>query len=193
MVSNSRFSTRMILTRRKYDRFGILFFPLLIAIAFLVGAPSGFAPQKMLPTLTNERAAVDPVLPFILCSDATGLGGATNMHADSGRPRPVANVISSEKLNHMPGKRVTVAIVDFPPGAYSPPHRHGGTVNVYVLSGSVWSQLEGGPMELFPVGGTFFEPLGIIHVASQNASETEPARILAVFIHDEGATLTTYL
>jgi hypothetical protein len=34
---------------------------------------------------------------------------------------------------------------------------------------------------------------GVIHLVAENASDVEPARILAVFVADEGATLTTYL
>jgi hypothetical protein len=31
-----------------------------------------------------------------------------------------------------------------------------------------------------------------VHLLAENMSATEPARILAVFVADEGATLTTY-
>lgn len=42
-------------------------------------------------------------------------------------------------------------------------------------------------------GGTFFEPLGIIRTLPENVSDTESAQVLAIFVHEEGATLTTYL
>lgn len=132
-------------------------------------------------------------LPFVLCGGAGIVAGAEPIHSVSGRPRPVARVVSSEPLAHVPGKRVTVAIVDFPPRSISPPHRHGGSVTAYVLSGTIRSQLEQGPIDTFKPGGTFFEPLGIIHTLSENPSDTEPSQLMAIFIHDEGATLTTYL
>lgn len=132
-------------------------------------------------------------LPFILCGGAGVVQGAEPLLSASGRPRPAARIVSSEPLAHVPGKRVTVAIVDFPPGSISPPHRHGGSVTVFVLKGSIRSQLGQGPIETFPVGGTFFEPLGIIHTLSENVSDTESAQVMAIFVHDEGATLTTYL
>jgi len=47
--------------------------------------------------------------------------------------------------------------------------------------------------EVYKAGQTFFEPPGIIHLVAENASDVEPARILAVFVADEGSTLTTYL
>ena len=51
----------------------------------------------------------------------------------------------------------------------------------------------GGPVETFGVGQSFFEPPGSTHLVSANASATEPAELIAVFVADEGAQLTTYL
>lgn len=165
---------------------------LALATGLIVVAALSFATHGLAPRIASSLAPSEPALPFILCSSPTAASGAEPILAAAQRPRPVARVVSSERLAHMPGKRVTMAIVDFPPGSHSPPHRHGGSVSVYVLSGTIYSQLEGGPMGDFKPGDTFFEPLGIIHLASGN-NGTEAAQILAVFVHDEGATLTTYL
>ena len=145
------------------------------------------------PTVTFSESRAEPQIPFILCGGVTGPHGAQLSHAADGRPLPQARIVSSEPLSHVPGKRVTVAIVHFPPGAASPPHRHGGSVTAFILSGVITSKLEGGPMGTFKPGDHFFEPLGIIHEHSGNTSMTEPAELMAVFVHDEGATLTTYL
>jgi quercetin dioxygenase-like cupin family protein len=61
-----------------------------------------------------------------------------------------------------------------------------------VLSGAIRSQLAGGPAMVYKEGQTFFEPPGVTHLVAENVSATSPARILAVFVADEGATLTTY-
>jgi quercetin dioxygenase-like cupin family protein len=106
--------------------------------------------------------------------------------------RPTAHTISSDALPHVAGKNITTMVVEFPPGGFSPPHHHGGSVTVYVLSGAIRSQLEGTPPMVYTQGQTFFEPPGIVHLLAENMSATEPARILAVFVADEGATLTTY-
>lgn len=106
--------------------------------------------------------------------------------------RPTAHTISSDALPHVAGKNITTMVVEFPPGGFSPPHHHGGSVTVYVLSGTIRSQLEGGPATIYKEGQTFFEPPGIVHLLAENMSATEPARILAIFVADEGATLTTY-
>jgi quercetin dioxygenase-like cupin family protein len=108
------------------------------------------------------------------------------------QPRPVVTPLSSDALPHVKGKRITTVMVEFAPGGRSPPHHHGGSVTVYVLSGTIRSQLEGSPLGVYKAGDMFFEPPGITHLVAENASLTEPARILAVFVADEGATLTTY-
>jgi quercetin dioxygenase-like cupin family protein len=110
----------------------------------------------------------------------------------SSAARPTAHIISSDALPHVAGKNITTMVVEFPPGGFSPPHHHGGSVTVYVLSGVIRSQLAGGPAMVYKEGQTFFEPPGITHLVAENMSATEPARILAVFVADEGATLTTY-
>lgn len=161
------------------------------AIGALVILAAGIALNG---SLRVPRAAAPEIqLPFVLCGGVGVVQGAEPLLAVAGRPRPAARVVSSEPLAHVPGKRVTVAIVDFPPRSISPPHRHGGSVTVFVLSGTIRSQLEQGPIDTFRAGGTFFEPLGIIHTLSENPSDTEAAQVLAIFVHDEGATLTTYL
>ena len=114
-------------------------------------------------------------------------GGHQPAHAQS-----QAKVARSEKLPNVPGKSITAVVVTFPPGAKSPPHHHAGSVLVYVLSGEVRSENSAtGPAQVYKAGETFFEPAGSTHLVSENASATEPATILAVFVADDGATLTT--
>jgi quercetin dioxygenase-like cupin family protein len=102
-------------------------------------------------------------------------------------------VVASYPLANVPGKRVTVVRVIYGPGGFTPPHRHGGAVTAYVTKGEIRSQLGGGPLETFTVGQSFFEPPGATHIVSANASTTESAELIAVFVADEGAQLTTLL
>jgi quercetin dioxygenase-like cupin family protein len=82
--------------------------------------------------------------------------------------------------------------VNYPPGGKSAAHKHPGSVFVYVISGKVRSQVStNGPEKIYGPGETFFEPPGSTHLVSENASATEPASILAVFVAPTGATLTT--
>jgi quercetin dioxygenase-like cupin family protein len=101
--------------------------------------------------------------------------------------------IASYPLPNVPGKRVTVVRVFYGPGGFTRPHRHSGSVTAYITKGEIRSQLGGGPIETFKVGQSFFEPPESTHLISANASNTEPAELIAVFVADEGAALTTFL
>ncbi|WP_298257371.1 cupin domain-containing protein [Bradyrhizobium sp.] len=116
-----------------------------------------------------------------------------NSASAPGSPLNKVEVIASHALPNVPGKRVTIVRVSYGPGGFTPAHRHAGTVTAYVTKGEIRSQLGGGPVETFTVGQSFFEPPGSTHVVSANASNTEPAELIAVFVADEGAQLTTML
>ena len=113
---------------------------------------------------------------------------AVGYAAGSSQPQ----VVFSHALANAPGKTLTAVVVDYPPGAKSKPHRHAGVVFVYVLAGAVRSQVNEEPPRIYQTGESFFEDLNSHHAISENASETEPARLLAVLVADTGATLTTY-
>ena len=68
-----------------------------------------------------------------------------------------------------------------------------GSVLVYVLSGAIRSENSAtGPAKVYQASESFFEPPGSEHLVSENASTTEPASLLAIFIADDGAELTTF-
>jgi quercetin dioxygenase-like cupin family protein len=122
-------------------------------------------------------------LPLVICAADASSGSSLNK----------VEVISSHALPDIPGKRVTVVRVTYGPGGFTPPHRHAGTVTAYITKGQIRSQLKGGPLEIFDVGQSFFEPPGAIHLVSANASNTDWAELLAIFVADEGAQLTTLI
>ena len=113
--------------------------------------------------------------------------------SSSGSSLNKVELISSNALPDLPGKRVTVVRVTYGPGGFTLPHRHAGTVTAYITKGQIRSQLKGGPVEIFDVGQSFFEPPGAIHLVSANASNTDWAELIAVFVADEGAQLTTLI
>jgi quercetin dioxygenase-like cupin family protein len=148
-----------------------------LATAALLAIAVGFHATDRRPAMPANMVAA--------AADATPTSAGT-------RPRPVAQPVSSDALPHVQGKRITTMVVEFPPNGFSPPHHHAGSVTVYVLSGVIRSQLQGQPPIVYRPGESFFEPPGAVHLLAENMSATEPARILAVFVADEGATLTTY-
>jgi quercetin dioxygenase-like cupin family protein len=56
----------------------------------------------------------------------------------------------------------------------------------YVISGAIRSQVEGEPARVFHAGETWSEAPGAHHAISENASATEPAVLLAVFLVETG-------
>ena len=106
--------------------------------------------------------------------------------------RALQNVLS-EKLSVAPGKVLSSQIVNYPPGGASKPHHHDADVFAFVLSGSIRSRTEGhGEAKVYHAGEGRFERRGEHHVVSENASQTEPASMLVVYVHDAGVTLTTF-
>ena len=95
-------------------------------------------------------------------------------------------------LPNAPGKRMTVITVTYGPGEASPRHHHAGSAFLYahVLSGHIRSQVEGEPVRVFGVGESWTEGPGAHHLICENASATEPATMLVVFVADPGAVLT---
>ena len=119
---------------------------------------------------------------------AGGLGYAAGSAAHE-HIRPVFTA----KLPNVPGKSLTAILVSYAPGGRSGPHHHAGSVLAYVVSGAIRSQNSAtGPARVYRAGEAFFEPPGSEHRVSENASRTAPASLLAVFVADTGAKLTTF-
>jgi quercetin dioxygenase-like cupin family protein len=150
-----------------------------ISLAVIAGLACALAIGKTLPSAMDTISSV--VAP--LCATS----------AAAGSPLDKVELIASHALPNVPGKRVTIVRVFYGPGGFTPAHRHAGTVTAYVTKGEIRSQLGGGPVETFKVGQSFFEPPGTTHLVSANASNTEPAELVAVFVADEGAELTTMI
>ncbi len=86
--------------------------------------------------------------------------------------------------------QVTVSEVDFPPGRVGAVHHHAGFVLAYVLEGAIVSKVSGQAEKTYHRGEMFFEPPGSTHEISNNASQTAPARLLAMIFAKKGAMLT---
>lgn len=102
------------------------------------------------------------------------------------------HALLSAPLSYAHGQQLSAMTVTYAPGQFSPPHRHGGDAFVYVLSGHVRSQVDGGAAHVYGPGDSWFEPAGAHHVVSGNASSVEPATFLVVFVAAGGATLTIW-
>jgi quercetin dioxygenase-like cupin family protein len=100
----------------------------------------------------------------------------------------------TQAISNIPGKSLIAVVVDYPPGGASLPHSHAASAFIfaYVLSGQIESQVNDGPRRVYRTGESFHETPGSSHPVSRNASKTEPAKLLAVFVVDSDDTnLTT--
>lgn len=107
--------------------------------------------------------------------------------SEHGAPvRETVTVAADAPIPNVPGKRLVSRVVDYPPGASSTSHRHARSAFIYahVISGAIRSQVNDEPVRVYRAGETWFESPGSHHRVSENASDTEPARLLAVFIID---------
>lgn len=90
------------------------------------------------------------------------------------------------------GWEVTVSHVDYAPGRVGAVHHHAGFVLAYVLEGTVITKISGqGEEKTYTAGQMFYEQPGATHEVSKNASQTVPAKLLAMIFAKKGSTLTT--
>ena len=93
----------------------------------------------------------------------------------------------SKGLAGVSGKDVLMYTVDFPAGYSSPIHRHDAQLFLYVLEGSIVTQVKGGKEITLTPGQIFFEDPNDIHTVSRNASSTQPAKFLVFMVKKKGA------
>ena len=107
--------------------------------------------------------------------------------AQGASPRETVTVAADVPIPNVPGKRLVSRIIDYPPGGGSASHRHARSafIYAYVLSGQIRSQVNDEPARVYRAGETWFESPGSHHRVSENASDTEAARLLAVVVLDE--------
>jgi quercetin dioxygenase-like cupin family protein len=106
--------------------------------------------------------------------------------AGHGQELEQVNTVFEHAIPNIAGKSLIALVVTYPPGGKSPSHRHAGSAFIYahVLSGVIRSQVDDEPAKVYRVGEGFYEVPGSHHRVSENASDREPASLLAVFIVD---------
>ena len=103
----------------------------------------------------------------------------------SGEKRNVT-LVYDQVLPNVPGKSIRGVLVEYEPGGFSDAHMHPKSAFIYatVLEGAIRSQVNDGPVTTYRAGESWSEQPGDRHLVSANASTTEPARLLAVFVVD---------
>src|SRR5262245_29373198 len=130
----------------------------------------------------------------ILCSLLLLVLPLAGAFAAEGSKNAKVTVVYQHELPNVPGKSIKGVLVEYGPGGHSPGHLHPKSAFIYatVLEGAVNSQINDGPVTTYKAGESFSESPGDRHRVSANASETEPAKLLAVFVVDTSEKELTF-
>jgi quercetin dioxygenase-like cupin family protein len=110
-------------------------------------------------------------------------------HADGAvKLEETVTPVFEHELPNVPGKSLIALEVEYPAGGASPPHTHpkSAFIYAYVLSGEIVSAVDDQNPRTYRAGEGWYEVPGAHHRVSRNVSETEPAKLLAIFVMDPG-------
>jgi quercetin dioxygenase-like cupin family protein len=144
----------------------------------------------------TRRSLIEAAGALLCLAGVTDVAGATGVaHAQT---KPAAGGPSRAPLfqSDLPdlaikGWAVTAVEVKYAPGQASGPHRHPGITIAHVLEGEVVSKVGDGPEKTYKAGEMWLETPNQLHAVSRNASDSQPARLLAILLAEKGAQLTT--
>jgi quercetin dioxygenase-like cupin family protein len=124
----------------------------------------------------------------IACGILLATIALTTASADD--PARKITVVFDHVLPNVPGKSMRGVLVEYGPGGSSASHTHPSSAFIYatVLEGAIRSQVNDGPATVYRAGESWSEKPGDHHKVSANASDTEPAKLLAVFVVDTDET-----
>ncbi len=119
-----------------------------------------------------------------LCGVAFAALSLSSASADPSTEKSKVTLVFDHALPNVPGKSMKVVLVEYQPGGSSPAHTHPDSSFIYatVLEGAIRSKVNDGPEKVYHAGESFVELPGDHHGVSANASDTQPARLLAVFV-----------
>ena len=102
------------------------------------------------------------------------------------QPAAAPAQLLTQALSDLPGREVRMSLLDRPPQASSPPHRHPGHHTFgYVLEGTYEFAVDGGAPRTLKAGEVFYEPPGALHSTSRNPSSNARTRILVFMVADQ--------
>src|ERR687890_1676424 len=104
-------------------------------------------------------------------------------------PEAVVTPLVAKDRPEFRGKEGVMILVEYPPGASDPIHRHNAHAFVYVLEGSIVMQLRDAAEVRLSPGQTYYEGPNDVHIVGRNASDTRPAKFVVFFIKNQGAPI----
>jgi quercetin dioxygenase-like cupin family protein len=143
--------------------------------------------RRMRESKTMKRVMQSLCLGLGFTAIAVGVSAGHAQHA------PDVRVAFERAIPNIEGKRMVAVVVSYPPGGASSAHHHAPSAFIYahVLSGAIRSQVDDEPAKVYHAGEGFYEAPGSHHRISENASDRDPASLLAVFVVDSKDTPLT--
>lgn len=141
----------------------------------------------MAESILNRRNFNRTSLISLLTAVAMPHGTAAAQQRATSHAAARRDVIRQE-LPGEPLRDISLIEVTYPPATGSPPHLHANGVMAFVVSGTIISKVGDGTEQTFHSGDAWWEPPGAIHRISRNASSTEPATLLAIYVAPKSAT-----
>jgi len=138
----------------------------------------------MRKNITMKQIRTSKAYALIVCTlIAAAFGVGSAIAADNNAK---VTLVYEHALPNVPGKSIKGVLVEYGPGGSSPAHTHAKSAFIYatVLEGAIRSSVNSGPVVTYHTGQSFSEMPGDLHSVSANASNTEPAKLLAVFVVD---------
>jgi quercetin dioxygenase-like cupin family protein len=134
--------------------------------------------------LVERRVTMKKIALLLLAGVA--LLSADAAAEETNTPASKVTQIFDRELPNVPGKSLRAVLVEYGSGAASPSHRHPASAFIYatVLEGEIRSQVNDAPAHVYKAGESWTAQPGDHHKVSANASTTEPARLLAIFVVD---------
>jgi quercetin dioxygenase-like cupin family protein len=93
--------------------------------------------------------------------------------------------VMTQPLVDVPGREVRITLLDLMPGHASPPHRHPNHhVFGFIVDGTYEWKIGDEPVKTFKPGQAFYEPPGVLHAVSRNASADARAKLVVFMVAD---------
>src|SRR4051794_14948657 len=160
------------------------------------GCISGLRPRRGCERDRSSRFAITS-LPDTIAD--RGLRTYGHGRLDSLQEVPLPHSDTGERLTPVldfpfrDGLAVQAIRVDYEPGGFTrQTHRPPAGAYVYGIEGSVMFGLAGREPVVVKAGESVYEPPGALHSVSRNASDDQPASLIAFFVLGEGESSTVY-
>jgi quercetin dioxygenase-like cupin family protein len=93
--------------------------------------------------------------------------------------------VMTQPLADVPGREVRITLLDLMPSHASPPHRHPNHhVFGFIIDGTYEWKIDDGPVKTFKPGQAFYEPPGVLHAVSRNASADARVKLVVFMVAD---------